>query len=81
MYNQMEKPGNADSRKVVLRLMSNWGHESRVGLTGIELFDCRGDRVPVSAASVVVEGARGQQGDLITLFDGKCKVQHTSQSQ
>lgn len=69
----MEKPG-ADSRKVVLRLKSNWGHGSRVGLTGIDLFDCRGDRVPVSAVSVLVEGANAQQGDLITLFDGKCKV-------
>ena len=59
--------------EIKVRLLSNWGHSNRIGLTEIQLYDTGGHRVDVDPANVTLHGAHGSS-DVSCLFNGKCKV-------
>ena len=59
--------------EIKVRLLSNWGHSNRIGLTEIQLYDTAGHRVDVDPANVTLHCAHGSS-DVSCLFNGKCKV-------
>jgi len=59
---------------VHIEVKSNWGHAMRLGLTEIQVFDDRGEQVPVTGDDVSVHGAEDCRGGIDVLFNGKFKV-------
>ena len=59
---------------VYLEIKSNWGHNMRLGLTEIQLFDGAGTLIPVSPNDVSVHGAEDCKEHVSVLFNGKFKV-------
>lgn len=70
---QVKTEGNR-SIEMTLTLLSNWGHPDRLGLTEVQLFDNRGQKIEVDPSLVTSHGARHQRGTLGSLFSGKAKV-------
>ncbi len=69
-------PDVAAGVSVRVRVLSNWGHASRVGLTELQLVDTAGAALPVDPAHVTLRGAAGST-DVACLFNGRCKVRET----
>ncbi len=65
--------------EIQVRLLSNWGHSSRIGLTEIQLLESSGQRIEVDPANVTLHGAE-DSSDVGCLFNGKCKVRVTHHS-
>ena len=68
------------STELTARLMirSNWGDAHRVGLTEIQFLDRKKRKIPVVLSAVSMNGAPSATGELLSLFNGKCKVRlHT----
>lgn len=59
---------------VHLEILSNWGHNMRLGLTEIQVYDQTGCLIPISGDDVSVHGAEDCRGTVDILFNGKFKV-------
>jgi hypothetical protein len=58
-----------DKRKaasLTIRIFDNWGHQSLVGLTQIEVFESRGRPIPITAEMIVNSNKK-----ISKLFSGK----------
>ena len=64
--------------EIRLKIMSNWGHPSRVGLTEIQLLHASGSLLPVPSTGVTVLGGHSQSGSPAVLFNGRAKVSEVS---
>ncbi|XP_033095303.1 protein KIAA0556-like [Anneissia japonica] len=63
------------STEVVLELISNWGHASRLGLTEVQFFSNDGKKISMAADTVsLVGGVEGEVGDPSNLTNGKTKT-------
>jgi len=74
LYVQVTRQSQSNSLTVTLKILSNWGHPSRVGLTEVQFFDQTKNRFDVNPDDIRVKGARNVKGDLAVLCNGKCKV-------
>ncbi|KAK7490871.1 hypothetical protein BaRGS_00017927, partial [Batillaria attramentaria] len=77
-------PTDADAvsreKWLTVELLNNWGDESKIGLTEIQLLDSAGCALPVPADSVTTNNARYQYREASVLFNGEEKttnVDHT----
>ncbi|XP_036369214.1 protein KATNIP homolog isoform X2 [Octopus sinensis] len=61
-------------RKVRLELLSNWGHNKRIGLTEIQLYDTSGKIIPVLPENVTVKNASNPSNSILVVFNGKAKT-------
>lgn len=61
--------------EVHIEILSNWGHDTRVGLTEIQLFDNNKQRIDVDENDVMVRNVeRMRGGDVMSLFNGRYKA-------
>ena len=65
MYNNIEAPNYIEFNKIRFIISSNYGHHKYVGLTGIELFNVKGDSINIETALTI--GALPK--DLRTLYN------------
>lgn len=42
------------------QLLTSWGDPYYIGLTGLELYDERGERIPLSESSILPKGSRAR---------------------
>lgn len=70
---QVRQEGS-EALSIEFRLLSNWGHESCMGLTEIQIFDLGKHRMDLSDSQIEVEGAVSEKGQAALLFNGRCKV-------
>ena len=73
---RVDLPSNGSiSARVDITILSNWGHQSCVGLTEIQLFGLDRCRFPVSEDDVTIRGAgHADDNDIMVLFNSKFKV-------
>jgi hypothetical protein len=68
------RQSGANSLSIQIGLLSNWGHESRIGLTEIQFFDLKKNRLEIDASLLRVEGAKNELGDVGYLVNNRFKV-------
>ncbi|KAK3599312.1 hypothetical protein CHS0354_028678 [Potamilus streckersoni] len=59
---------------VHMKLLSNWGHHMRLGLTEIQFFNQKKQLISVKPADVTVHAAEDTKGTIDLLFNGKMKT-------
>ncbi len=59
--------------EIEIKLLSNWGHKSRIGLTEVQLFRNDGQQVDIDPACVHIQDGKDAT-DVSCLFNGKYKV-------
>ncbi|GAB1610533.1 protein KIAA0556-like, partial [Argonauta hians] len=74
MSKESSNSANQSHRKVRLELLSNWGHNKRIGLTEIQLYDTSGKIIPVLPENVTVKNASNPSNSILVVFNGKAKT-------
>lgn len=67
-------PESETNISIHLELLTNWGHEKRIGLTEIQLFHENGKIIPIQPEEISVKNATNESASIHTLFNGKAKT-------
>ncbi|XP_077979703.1 LOW QUALITY PROTEIN: protein KATNIP homolog [Glandiceps talaboti] len=59
---------------IVIQLLSNWGHPTRIGLTEVQFFDKNGQKISIDDSEIDVVNAREEKGDVSNIVNGKSKT-------
>ncbi|XP_074648255.1 katanin-interacting protein-like isoform X2 [Tubulanus polymorphus] len=60
--------------EVNMKVISNWGHPKRLGLTEIQFIDMDNRRLQIKPEDIIVYGAIDSNGDIGSLINGKFKT-------
>ena len=68
------KSKDTEVHKVLLELLSNWGHNQKIGLTEIMLLDECNSKIEVNTSFLRLDGAKNCIGHESNLFNHKVRV-------